>query len=169
MVVSNRPLHISGLEKGILITESNFKPDRLPTFDEIKTLAKSSVFQRSKPGIWDKIDPVEKDFYRRWFERFGAADPFDFEKMFIFHSANHANFLDAKFFVPVENGVAPYSIADSLRTCSSCLEFFNVLGDRWPLKYVMPCLGAVQFARLPQDQYLKVVSLHRAEKVPPKD
>ena len=116
--------------------------------------------------MWDKIDPGEKAFYRRWFERYGAADPFDLEKIFIFHSANHANFLDAKFFIPAGNGVVPYSIADSLRTCSSCLELFNVLGDRWPLKYVMPCLGAVQFARLPQDQYLKVVSLHRAEKVP---
>lgn len=158
LVVSKKPLNISGPPKAIRIIESDFKPDRVPTLDEVKALVKSSAFQERKPGIWDRIDPVEKDSYQRWFERFGTKEPFDFEEIFMFHSANHANFLDAKFFVPLENGVAPYSIADSLRTCSSCLEFFNILGDQWLLKYVMPCLGAVQFAHLPQDQYLCIVT-----------
>ena len=158
LAVSKRPLPISSSTKTIRIIESNFKPDRIPTLGEVNELAKSSSFQKRKPGMWEKIDPVEKDFYQRWFERFGSKGPFDFKKVLMFHSANHANFLDAKFFVTLENGVAPYSIADSLRTCSSCLEFFDILGDQWPLKYVVPCLGAVQFARLPQDHYLCVVT-----------
>lgn len=53
-------------------------------------------------------------------------------------------------------GKAPYSIAGSLHVCSSCLEFFNVIGDQWRLKYVVPCIGAVQFARLPINQYFEV-------------
>lgn len=158
LVVSKRPLHLSCPAKAIRIIESDFKPDRIPTPDEINELVNSSAFQKRKPGIWERIDPVERDFYQRWFERFGSNEPFDFRVLFMFHSANHANFLDARFFVTLENGVAPYSIADSLHTCSSCLEFFNILGDQWPLKYVVPCLGAVQFARLPQDHYLCVTT-----------
>ena len=158
LVVSKRSLQISVHPRVIRIIESNFKPDRLPTLDEIEALAKSPAFQRRKPAIWDKTDPLEKDFYQRWFERLGTNEPFDFEQILMFHSANHSNFLDAKFFVLLAEGIAPYSIADSLRTCSSCLEFFNVLGDQWPLKYVIPCWGAVQFARLPQDQYFCVIT-----------
>jgi len=156
LVVSNRPLPISGHGHSILIRESNFKPDRLPVFEEIREMAKSRSFQKKKPSIWDKIDPSEKVFYRRWFERFGGKEPFDFEEMLMYHSANHANFLDPRFFILLEAGKAPYSIADSLHTCSSCLEFFNILGGEWPLKYVTACSGAVRYARLPQDQYFSV-------------
>ena len=175
LVVSKRSLPLLGPTKAIRIIESNFKPDRIPTPDEINELAKSSAFQKRKPVMWEKIDPAERDFYQRWFERFGSKEPFDFKEMFMVHSANHANFLDAKFFVTLEDGVAPYSIADSLRTCSSCLEFFDILGDQWPLKYVMPCLGAVQFARLPQDQYFCVATekkstvSDKADRAEPKD
>ena len=104
---------------------------------------------------------LKRIFYQRWFERYQGKEPFDFEKIFVYHSANHANFLEPRFSATMNDQKVPYSVADSLHTCSSCLEFFNILGEQWPLKYVVPCLGAVQFARLPRDQYLKVVSLSR--------
>ncbi len=119
-------------------------------------MAASRSLQKKKPSIWDKIDPSEKAFYRRWFERLGGKDRLGFEEVLIYHSANHANFLDPRFYVLLESGKAPYSIADSLRTCSSCLEFFNILGDEWPIKYVTACSGAVRYARLPRDQYFSV-------------
>ena len=156
LVVSNRPLTISGHGHSILIRKSNFKPDRLPTFEEVKEMAASRSFQKMKPSLWDKIDFFEKDFYRRWFERLGGKEHPGFEELLIYHSANHANFLDPRFFIPLEAGKAPYSIADSLHACSSCLEFFNILGGEWPLKYVTACSGAVRFARLPRDQYFSV-------------
>ena len=158
LVVSNRPVNVSGSTDKILIVESNFKPDRFPSPEEIQELSKSVSLQKRKPRLWDKIDPVEKDFYQRWFERYGGKEPFDFEMIFMYHSANHANFLDPRFFITMNDNVkVPYSIADSFHTCSSCLEFFNILGEQWPLKYVVPCLGAVQFAHLPRDQYFKIV------------
>jgi hypothetical protein len=156
LVVSNRPLAISGNGRTILIRESDFKPDRLPTFEEVKEMAASRSFQKMKPSVWDKIDFFEKDFYRKWFERLGDKDCPGFEELLTYHSANHANFLDPRFFIPLEAGKAPYSIADSLRACSSCLEFFNILGDEWPLKYVTACSGAVRYARLSRDQYFSV-------------
>jgi hypothetical protein len=156
LVVSNRPLAISGHSHTTLIRESDFRPDRLPTFEEVKEMAASRSFQEKKPTVWDKIDLLEKDFYRKWFERLGEKNRPGVEALLIYHSANHANFLDPRFFVLVEARKAPYSIADSLHACSSCLEFFNILGGKWPLKYVTACSGAVRYARLPRDQYFSV-------------
>jgi hypothetical protein len=162
LVVSNCPLYLSGLGKLILIMNSDFIPDRLPTSSETAELAQSVFFQRKKPRIWDKPLPLEKDFYQRWFERYQTQKPFDFGKILLGHSANHANFIDPKFFIDMNGRKVPYSIADSLQVCSSCLEFFDILGDQWPVKYVVPCIGAVQFAHLPMNQYLRVES-HRRE------
>jgi len=156
LVVSNRPLDHLDVENPIIITESNFKPDRLPSPKEITQLIKSEEYQQRKPNAWENIEPIEKDFYQTWFERHRPNDPFDFEKIFMNHSANHSNFLDPKFFINLNGLIVPYSIADSLHVCSACLEFFNILGSQWSIKYVVPCIGAVLFAHLPMDQYFEV-------------
>jgi hypothetical protein len=142
---------------------SNFRPTRFPSSEEISQLIESQEFQKRKPSEWDKPDPLEKDFYQRWFGRYQADEPFDFENILLSHSANHANFLTPKFYVSVNKAIAPYSIADSIHVCSSCLEFFNILGSQWPTKYVVPCIGAAQFAHLPMNQYLRV-EFHRRER-----
>jgi hypothetical protein len=157
LIVSNKPFdHHLDIENPIIITESSFKPDRLPSLDEIAHLVKSQEFQKRKPKPWENIEPIEKDFYQTWFERHRPDEPFDFEKVFTHHSANHANFLDPKFFVNLNGIIVPYSIADTIHVCSSCLEFFNILGSQWSVKYVVPCIGAVQFAHLPINQYFEV-------------
>jgi hypothetical protein len=156
LIVSNTPFDHADIGNPIIITESDFKPDRLPSPHEIAQLVKSQEFQRRKPNAWENIEPIEKDFYQTWFERHRPEESFDFEKIFACHSANHANFLDPKFFVNLNGIMVPYSIADSIHVCSSCLEFFNILGVPWSVKYVVPCIGAVQFAHLPANQYFKV-------------
>ncbi len=161
LVVSNTSLDHSDIENPIIITESSFKPDRLPSPGEILQLIKSEKYQGLKPDAWDKVDPLDKEFYQRWFERHRPGEPFDFDKLFAHHSANHANFLDPKFFVNLNGIMVPYSIADSIHVCSSCLELFNILGKQWPVKYVVPCIGAVQFAHLPMDQYFEVATRQR--------
>jgi hypothetical protein len=156
LIVSNSPLDSPDLENPIIIKESNFKPDRFPSSDEISQLIQSREYQKRKPWEWDNPDPLEKDFYQRWFERNRTKEPFDFAKILLSHSANHSNFIDPKFFENVDGEKAPYSISNSIHVCSSCLEFFNILGKQWPVKYVVPCIGAVQFAHLPIDQYFEV-------------
>jgi hypothetical protein len=156
LIVSNSPLDIPDLEIPFTIEGSSFMPDRLPNPEEISQLVQSLEYQRKKPSEWDKPDPLEKDFYQRWFERQQRKEPFDFDKILLSHSANHANFLDPKFFTNLNGTIAPYSIADSIYVCSSCLEFFNILGSQWPTKYVVPCIGAVQFAHLLKDHYFEV-------------
>jgi len=156
LIVSNSPLDIPDQENPIIIMGSNFMPDRLPDPDDFSQMIRSKEYQKRKPPEWDRPDPLENDFYQRWFERQQRKEPFDFDKILLSHSANHANFLDPKFFIKLNGTIVPYSIADSIHVCSSCLEFFNILGGQWPVKYVVPCIGAVQFAHLPMDQYFEV-------------
>lgn len=156
LIVSSSPLDLPDLENPIIVVESNFKPDRFPSCEEISQLIQSKEYQTRKPPEWDKPDPLERDFYQRWFERNRVNEPFDFEKILMSHSANHANFLDPKYSINLNGSIVPYSIADSIHVCSSCLEFFNILGDQWPVKYVLPCIGAVKFAGLPMDHYFEV-------------
>ncbi len=158
LIVSNEPLNLSGLGSPILIMNSDFRPERLPTFSETSELARSRSFRKAMPPSWDKPYLLEKDFYQRWFEYYQVNESFNFEKILLSHSANHANFIDPKFFNNLNGSKVPYSIANSIHVCSSCLEFFNILGEQWPLKYVAPCIGAVRFAKLPVDDYFKVVT-----------
>jgi hypothetical protein len=156
LIVSNTPLDLPDVEPPVLITESNFKPDRLPSSDEITQLIQLEEYQKRKPHEWDRVDPAEKDFYQRWLKHHGVNKPFHFDEVFLTHSANHANFLNPKFFITLDGTKVPYSISDSLHICSSCIEFFNIIGSEWEVKYVVPCIGAVQFARLPMNKYFRV-------------
>ena len=107
LVVSNKPMDIPGCKDPITIVESNFKPDRLPSQKEILELIESDEYRKRKPKGWDKPDPIEKDFYQIYFERYGATDSFDFEKLLKYHSANHANFLNPKFFIILNESKVP--------------------------------------------------------------
>jgi hypothetical protein len=156
LMVSNFPVDLPDFRNSVIITESNFKPDRLPSSEGVSQLIKSKKYQTQKPSEWDKPDPLEREFYQRWFGRQQRKEPFDFDKILLSHSANHANFIDPKFFIDLNGTIAPYSIADSIHVCSSCIEFFNILGEQWIKKYVVPCIGAVQFAHLPMDRYFEV-------------
>ena len=158
LIISKEPLNLSSLGNPIIIMNSDFKPERLPTSSETSELARSQSFQEAMPQSWGKPHIFEKAFYQRWFERYQIMERFHFGRVLLSHSANHANFIDPKFFVDLNGSKIPYSIADSAHVCSSCLEFFNILGGQWPMKYVVPCIGAVQFAKLPMDRYLKIVN-----------
>ena len=159
LIASNRSLNHLDIGNPIIIEESNFRPEKLPSLQESLELIQSKKYQDQKPSVWEKVEPIEIEFYQKWFERRRPHEPFDFNKIFIRHCANHANFIDPKFFITVNGVMAPYSISDSLHVCSSCMEFFNILGAEWPIKYVVPCIGAVLFARLPMDRYLEVKQL----------
>jgi hypothetical protein len=156
LFVSSSSLDLLGFEHSIVIMESNFKPERLPTVEEMAQWVQLEEYLKRKPQEWDKPDPLEKKFYQRWFERHPMDEPFNFDNILRIHSANHANFLNPKYFVTVDGVNIPYSIADSIHTCSSCLEFFNIVGNQWTVKYVVPCIGAVQFAHLPMDKFFEV-------------
>ena len=156
LLVTRSPLDFAGLEKPIVVSETGFHPVRFPSSRDLSELVTSPEYQNRKPQAWEKVDPDEKMTYQKWLDRLGHTGSFAFEEIFLTHSANHANFLSPRFFVTVNDQVAPYSISDTLHVCSSCAEFFNILGEPFSVKYVVPCPGAVLFARLPMNRYFKV-------------
>lgn len=164
LVVSHTPLGHLDIET-VIIQGSSFKPERFPSSDDLIQLIGSQAYQTKKPLTMEHPDPDEKDIYQAWFEHYRPNELFDFDKVFASHSANHANFLDPKFFIRRNGTIVPYSIGDSLHVCSSCLEFLNILGSHCSIKYVVPCLGGVLFAHLPMDQYFEV-RIHEARKGP---
>ena len=158
LLVSNKACDFLTPGDAVLITESRVMPKRFPSHEEMLQLVKSQKYRKGKPRTWEKVGSFERESYRRWFEGRCTQEPFDFDELFLHHSANHANFMDPKFFMMADGAKAPYSISDSSHACSSCLEFFNILGSQWTVKYVVPCSGAVQFAHLPVDRYFEVRS-----------
>jgi hypothetical protein len=81
-----------------------------------------------------------------------------YDELFIYHCANHANFLDPEFFIESIDGPIPYSIGSTKQVCSACLEFFNIIGEEFKKKFVIPCPGAVLFAGMVVNQYYLIES-----------
>ena len=68
LVVSNTSLAHLDIGNPIIIRDSNFKPDRLPSPEEILQLMESQEYHKRKPREWEKVEPLEKEFYQRWDE-----------------------------------------------------------------------------------------------------
>jgi hypothetical protein len=107
---------------------------------------------------------LEKKIYLRWASRLGS-DVKDYDLLYLSHTANHANFINPRFFVQDGNGIIPYSIDRSAHLCSCCVELFQVLGGKFEKNLVAPCPGAVIFARLRADRYLLVTSPNFVQEV----
>ena len=138
-----------------VITKSDFVPPRLATQTEKQALLANDEFRSEIPPEWSCANDFEKRIYLRWAKRLGS-DETNYDTLYVSHTANHANFMRAQFFVTKDRQRVPYSIDHSAHLCSSCLELFQVIGEQYPVKLVAPCPGATIFARLKPDQYLLV-------------
>lgn len=154
LVVSSAPLERFRGREDVTITRSNFKAPRLPNEKEKWELVRSRLYQEGKPEQWEEVSPREKEKFQNLLRIGGVRDPF--EKVFLTHCANHANFFEAKYFVERDSGIVPYSIADTMHVCSACAELFNIIGAQYRIKYVMSCPGAVMVAGIPANRYLEV-------------
>jgi len=146
-------------EPATIITESGFKPDSLPEKDPsvIARLSQHPLFVRKCPEAFndiDGMDPVQQD---RWLKIMGVRG-ISYKDLFVIHCANHSNFIEPEFYTQTPDGIAPYSIGKTNRSCSACLQFFNIIGKEFKIKYVIPCPGAVLFAGLKVNRYYKVTT-----------
>ncbi|MBN2125019.1 MAG: hypothetical protein JW821_12045 [Deltaproteobacteria bacterium] len=141
--------------KAAVITSSDFSPPRIAENGQKKEMIEDPVFDVRVPSEWRVVDDVEKRIYLRWARRLGS-DVADYDRLYLTHTANHANFIKPRFFVREGDLVVPYSIDRSAHLCSCCLELFQILGEDFSRKLVRPCPGAVIFARLKPDRYLLV-------------
>jgi len=141
--------------KRATISESDFVPPRLASIqDKKKLIADKSLTQRM-PDEWRSPGEKERRIYLRWARRLGS-DVREYDFLYLSHTANHANFLNPRFFVRNGGEIIPYSIDRSAHLCSCCVELFQILGAEYKRKLVCPCPGATIFARLKPDSYFLV-------------
>lgn len=154
LVVADEP--VDGLEERLETTVEpcDFSPPRLAGERDALEMAGSDAFARRVPEGWARVAEREAGYWRRLLANVGAEGGLD--RRLVIHSANHANFIEPRFRVDSGGAAAPYSIARTADVCSACVELFNILGDEFPVKYVMPCPGFVRYAGGEADRYLLV-------------
>ena len=155
LVVSSFELAEFSDRKAATITETEFVPPRLANLKEKYRLFQEISRKRLIPEEWPHVEDIEKRIYLRWARRFGSKVQ-DYDILYLSHTANHANFINPRFFIRDGNGIIPYSLDRSAHLCSSCLELFQILGSEYNKKLVAPCPGAAIFARLKPNRYLLV-------------
>jgi len=157
LVVSSFDVESIRRRKAAVITRSDFVPPRGATLQEKKEMTRESDFESLIPHEWGLVSEREQRIYLRWAARLGS-DVKEYSFLFLTHTANHANFINPRFFLEHNGYRVPYSIDVSAHICSCCLELFQVLGSHHRRKLVRPCPGAVIFARLKPNGYLLVES-----------
>jgi hypothetical protein len=137
------------------ITRTAFKPPARAGRRDLEAMTADPGFVKRVPPEWCQAEPTERRIQVRWARRLGAVTD-DYDDLHLIHTANHANFMQPRFFVREGEDVIPYSIERSAHLCSCCLELFQVIGAGFSRKLVAPCPGAVIFARLEPDAFLLV-------------
>jgi hypothetical protein len=155
LIVSNFALDDTLYPAAALLTLSSFKPPILANLDEKRDLIEDPYFQSKIPAHWKTVDEKEKKIYLMWAKKLGSSlDDYDF--LYLTQTANHANFINPRFFIREKGLTIPYSLDVSAHLCSCCLELFLVIGGSYSKKLVAPCPGATIFAELEPNRYILV-------------
>jgi hypothetical protein len=159
LIISSVDLSDFGLAPETVISpRPDFFPPRQAGPQECTDLIAEPKYKTGQPREWAVLDTEQATQKQRW-QKMTQLTGLKPEELWPYHQANHANFMEPRLFV-IENGQpVPYSIATTSRICSACLEFFNIVGRSFTRKLVVPCPGAVMFARLTADLYYQVDSL----------
>ncbi len=155
LIISAFDLNGFEARKAAVITESDMVLQKPASLAEKERLLEDSKFRKRMPSRWEQVDAKEERIAMRWAKRLGSSSN-DYHQLYTTQTANHANFITPAFFIETADGMMPYSIDRSAHLCSCCVELFQVLGDEFKQKLVVPCPGAVIFARLKPDRYLLV-------------
>jgi hypothetical protein len=165
LLVSSFELGSYGLNLETVILSSNFKPPCVPSIGDQLELVNSSRYQSMRPSEWEDVSEQDRDRIIRQARTAGVRD--SIEHILLSSSANHANFLDPRYFVQRDFEKVPYSIGKSGNVCSACLEFFNIIGSEFQTKMVVPCIGAVLYAGMCANGYYEVKNMaFSGDKVP---
>ncbi|WP_022667506.1 hypothetical protein [Desulfospira joergensenii] len=161
LVVSNEPLLENGIElkPETIIKKIKFKPENLPGKDkkQIEELYHTKAFHEQCPREFLDISHTDSDLQDRWLKIMGIRG-ITYDELFKEQCANHANFIRPKYYLNSGDEIVPYSIGKTNRICSACLQFFNIIGADFPIKYVVPCPGATLFAGMSVNKYYEVQS-----------
>jgi hypothetical protein len=157
MLISRVPLP-QPLERHLDATlePTDFLPATLPSEVELESLVSSKEYQNAKPDDWEGIGWKDSLLFKAFFGVMRVWKRGDnLARHWIGQRANHANFLSRRYTTEIDGQEVPYSVTRSKRVCSSCVEFFNLVGQG-SRKLVRSCPGAVAFGGAPMDRFLDV-------------
>jgi len=158
LVISDFDLSSYTLSPQIILEKSSLKPKSFPPAEEQQDMIQKKSYLQAKPDEWDDLD-LDSEELKKWMKIMGIRG-LNFRDIFLTHCANHANFLEPIYYLQKNNSIIPYSISNKTKyLCSACLEFFNIIGEEYKRKLVVPCPGAIIFAGLPVNTYLEVRTL----------
>jgi hypothetical protein len=157
LLVSSNELTEEFPSPAAIIQNSTFRPEDLPGRHELPDLIKRESYLKARPDEWEDLSAEDQEQQKKWLAVMGLGG-MSFEELFVGHCANHANFIEPRYY-DLENGQpAPYSLGKTVTVCSACLEFFNIIGGSFRKKYVVPCPGAVLFAGMTPNHYYEVLT-----------
>lgn len=159
LLVSDTELSNLGLTPETVIRKIKFKPPELPGIGKGNRarLIDQAAFNEAAPSEWSDIESAPPGIREKWLKTIGVRSP-TFREIFITHCANHANFIAPRYAVKENERMVPYAIDKTRHLCSACLEFYNIIGQDFEKKLVVPCPGAVIFAGLAANHYYEVLS-----------
>lgn len=155
LVVSSVDLDEYGIRYEVMVRQSAFKPQSLPTPQEQASLIERNSYKKTTPREWDGIASQDDEEKQRRLNVMGLRGV-TFDELFVSHCANHANFIEPAYFLIEEDEPVPYSICKTSHVCSACMEWYNIVGGSFRKKLVVPCPGAVLFAGLITNRYYEV-------------
>jgi hypothetical protein len=143
---------------------SDFEPPALPSEEQLGVVVASTEYRSRRPRAWERIGWQDSLLFKVFFTvtRFWKTRGDNLRKHWIGHRANHANFLAKHFTTELDGEQVPYSVTETSRVCSSCVEFFNVI-ESDTRKLVRPCPGSVNLAGLERDRYVDVRPVRSGE------
>jgi len=152
LLVSNQPLdHLSPWGS---ITLEAFTPPRTATDGDVLEMLRDPRLVELLPPGWGLFSPWERQAIHELLLQEDIER--SLQEVFCYYTANHLNFVHPRFFLSREDHpVVPYSIEKTALVCSACVEIFGILGDSFPLKYLVPCPG-LKYLRPPPGHWIRV-------------
>ncbi len=152
LLVSNKPLDALPLW-GTLTLEAFSPPRTAGDEDVLEMMSDPRAADHVPPG-WGSFSPWEPQAIQQLLTQDGIDR--SLQEIFSYYTANHLNFVYPRFFVSSdEHPVIPYSIQKTNLICSACVEMFGILGDAFPVQYLVPCPG-LKYLKPPPGHYIRV-------------
>ena len=143
------------------ITPVDFTPPPLPGADGCRALMRETRDERM-PAAWFDFPADMGTQIVQGLPKLTADPPGSWEELFACWTAVHLNFLQPRYRADSAWRHAPYSIADTFRISSCCVQLFSLFDTTETAMLVRPCTGAALLQVLEKDRYYLVQPVEAA-------
>jgi len=134
----------------------DFLPSFLPSLQGKALLVKDPVYQHREPAGFGDFPEENREKLVNGIAKMHGREPEPFCNYLLEWRAVHANFVNPKYRAQAEYEGTPYSVSDSTRISSCCVELCGMVETGEKSFLVRPCMGAVIMNALERDRYYLV-------------